>query len=102
MNDTEQGLAGADTSKPSPAGSYDCYLGGTANFQADRDAVGQILELVPEITDAAWANRGFLQRSVRWMAQRGIRQFVDIGAGMPTQRCTHEAARAITPQARVL
>jgi len=81
---------------------YDYYLGGTANFRADRDAVSRILELVPEIKDAAWANRGFLQRAVRWMAQRGIRQFIDLGAGMPTQRCTHEVAREIIPDARVL
>jgi SAM-dependent methyltransferase len=81
---------------------YDRYLGGTANFQADRDAVDRILDLVPEMRDAAWANRGFLQRAVRWMAERGIRQFVDLGAGLPTQRCTHEVAREIAPDARVL
>jgi len=81
---------------------YDRYLGGTANFPADRDAVDRILELVPEIRDAAWANRGFLQRAVRWMAGRGIGQFMDLGAGLPTQRCTHEAARDIRPDARVL
>jgi hypothetical protein len=102
MNDTEQAPPGVDTSKPNPARMYDYYLGGTANFRVDREAVGRILELVPEIRDAAWANRGFLQRAVRWMAQRGIRQFVDIGAGMPAQRCTHEVAREITPDARVL
>jgi O-methyltransferase involved in polyketide biosynthesis len=81
---------------------YDRYLGGTANFQADRDAVDCILALVPEMRDAAWANRGFLQRAVRWMAERGIRQFIDLGAGLPTQRCTHEVAREILPDARVL
>lgn len=102
MSDTEQAAPGVDASKPSPARMYDYYLGGTANFQVDRDAVSRILELVPEIKDAAWANRGFLQRAVRWMAQHGIRQFIDLGAGMPTQRCTHEAAREIAPDARVL
>jgi hypothetical protein len=93
---------GVDPSKPSPARMYDCYLGGTANFQADRDAVDKIVELVPEIRDAAWANRGFLQRAVSWMAERGVRQFIDLGAGLPTQRCTHEVAQAIAPDARVL
>lgn len=102
MSDTEQAPPGADASKPSPARMYDRYLGGTANFRADREAVSRILELVPEIKDAAWANRGFLQRAVRWMAQHGIRQFIDLGAGMPTQRCTHEVAREIAPDARVL
>lgn len=102
MSDTEQAAPGVDASKPSPARMYDYYLGGTTNFQVDRDAVSRILELVPEIKDAAWANRGFLQRAVRWMAQRGIRQFIDLGAGMPTQKCTHEVARDIAPDARVL
>ena len=88
---------GVDPSMTSPARMYDRYLGGTANFQADRDAVDRILELVPEIRDAAWANRGFLQRAVRWMAERDIRQFIDLGAGLPTQRCTHEVAREIRP-----
>lgn len=102
MSDTERVPPGVDASKPSPARMYDRYLGGSANFQADRDAVDRILEVVPEIRDAAWANRGFLQRAVRWMAERGIRQFIDIGAGLPTQRCTHEVAREIVPTAQVL
>jgi SAM-dependent methyltransferase len=102
MNDGRQVPQGVDPSRPSPARMYDCYLGGTANFQADRDAVDRIVELVPEIRDAAWANRGFLQRAVRWMAERGICQFIDLGAGLPTQRCTHEVAREVVPDAVVL
>lgn len=102
MSDAQQVPHGVDPSRPSPARMYDCYLGGTANFQADRDAVDRIVELVPEIRDAAWANRGFLQRAVRWMAERGIRQFIDLGAGLPTQRCTHEVARKVVPGAAVV
>ena len=102
MSEMNRVPPGVDVSKPSPARMYDRYLGGTANFQADRDAVDRILELVPEIRDAAWANRGFLQRAVRWMAERDIRQFIDLGAGLPTQRCTHEVAREIRPDARVV
>lgn len=102
MSEMQPAPPGVDVSKPSPARMYDRYLGGTANFQADRDAVDRILELVPEIRDAAWANRGFLQRAVRWMAQRGIRQFIDLGAGLPTQRSTHEVAREVSPDARVV
>ena len=102
MSEAERVPPGVDASRPSPARMYDRYLGGTANFQADRDAVDRILDLVPEMRDAAWANRGFLQRVVRWMAERGIRQFIDLGAGLPTQRCTHEVAREILPDARVL
>ena len=94
--------AGVDVTRPSPARMYDLYLGGTAGFQVDRDAVRRILDLVPEMRDAAWANRGFLQRAVRWMAERGIGQFIDLGAGLPTQRCTHEVARQVEPGARVL
>ena len=102
MNDGQQVPQGVDPGRPSPARMYDCYLGGTANFPADRDAVARIVELVPEIRDAAWANRGFLQRAVRWMAERGIRQFIDLGAGLPTQRCTHEVAREVDPGAVVV
>lgn len=102
MSEAERVPPGVDASRPSPARMYDRYLGGSANFQVDRDAVDRILELVPEIRDAAWANRGFLQRAVHWMAERGIRQFVDLGAGLPTQRCTHEVARKVQRDARVL
>jgi len=102
MSEMNRVPPGVDASRPSPARMYDRYLGGTANFPSDRDAVDRILELVPEIRDAAWANRGFLQRAVRWMAERDIRQFIDLGAGLPTQRCTHEVAREIRPDARVV
>jgi S-adenosyl methyltransferase len=102
MSEMDRVPPGVDPTKPSPARMYDRYLGGTANFPADRDAVDRIVELVPEIRDAAWANRGFLQRAVRWMAERDIRQFVDLGAGLPTQRCTHEVAREVVPDARVV
>jgi hypothetical protein len=88
---------------PSPAGIYDFWLGGTASNEADREAARRITSAVPEIRQIAWANRGFLMRAVTWMAQeRGIRQFIDIGAGFPTQRPTHEVARAVAPECRVL
>jgi SAM-dependent methyltransferase len=102
MTDDPQIRPGVDTSRPSPARMYDCYLGGTANYEVDRQAVQRIVTLVPEIRDAAWANRGFLQRAVRWMASRGISQFIDLGAGLPTQRATHEVARTAIPDARVV
>jgi S-adenosyl methyltransferase len=87
---------------PSPAGIYDYWLGGTANSQADRDAAERIKQALPEISRIAWANRGFLTRVVRWMAERGIRQFIDIGAGLPTQKATHEVAGAIAGGCRVV
>jgi hypothetical protein len=89
--------------RPFVAGMYDYYLGGTANSAADRAAVERIKEVLPEIADAAWANRGFLQRAVRRMAADwGIRQFIDIGAGLPTQRNTHEVVADFVPDGRVV
>jgi hypothetical protein len=89
--------------RPFVAGMYDYYLGGTANSPADRAAVERIKEVLPEIVDAAWANRGFLQRAVKRMAADwGIRQFIDIGAGLPTQRNTHEVVADFVPDGRVL
>jgi hypothetical protein len=102
MSDAEQAPA-TGAAKPSPAGMYDCYLGGTANSPADREAVERIMRAIPEIKQVAWANRGFLLRAVTWLAEeRGIRQFIDIGAGLPTQKPTHEVARGIIPGSRVV
>jgi hypothetical protein len=82
---------------------YDYYLGGTANTQADRDAVERIKQVIPEIGETAWANRGFLQRAVRRMANDwGVKQFIDIGAGLPTQRNTHEVVADAVPDGRVV
>jgi O-methyltransferase involved in polyketide biosynthesis len=89
--------------RPFVAGMYDYYLGGTANTEADRAAVERVRQFIPEIGDVAWANRGFLQRAVKRMAADwGIRQYVDIGAGLPTQRNTHEVVRESIPQGRVV
>jgi hypothetical protein len=88
---------------PHVAGMYDCYLGGTANTAADRAAVRKMREALPDVIDAAWANRGFLQRSAKRMAQEwGIRQFLDIGAGLPTQRHVHEVVAEAVPDGRVV
>ena len=105
QNLREVPMTGAD--KPaepsaSPAGIYDYWLGGDAGSQADRDAARRIMSAVPEIRQIAWANRGFLMRCVTWMAEQGIRQFIDVGAGFPAQRPTHEVARAVHPDCRVV
>ncbi|GGT71002.1 SAM-dependent methyltransferase [Actinomadura citrea] len=102
MSETEQAPPGVDTTVPTPARMYDYYLGGTDNFEVDRAAAEKVLVNMPEAGDTAWANRGFLQRSVRWLALRGIRQFIDIGAGLPTMNNTHDAAQAVASDARVL
>jgi hypothetical protein len=93
---------GVDPTTPSPARLYDYYLGGTTNYAADRMMAKRLGELIPELEDTAWANRAFHQRAAIWLAGRGIRQFLDLGSGLPTQGNTHEAVQAGAPQARVV
>jgi len=94
--------AGVDSDIASPARMYDYMLGGQHNYPSDRTAVERIRAQVPELSDAAWANRGFHGRSAVWMARRGIRQFLDIGSGLPTRNNTHQAVHKIAPGARVV
>jgi hypothetical protein len=100
---TDQGFPAGeiDTSRPHPARMYDYYLGGRDNYLVDREAAQQIVEASPEVVDSALANRGFLHRAVRFLAQSGVRQFVDIGTGIPTSPNTHEIAQSLLPDARV-
>jgi SAM-dependent methyltransferase len=101
--ETPQIPSGVDPEKPAPARLYDYYLGGTTNFPVDREAAERLRADLPEISDVAWANRGFHQRAARWLAgERGIRQFIDIGSGLPTQGNTHEVIQAISREARVV
>lgn len=93
---------GIDTSRPSVARMYDYYLDGKDNFQVDRDAVDRVAAAMPEIRHLAWENRAFLRRAVRYMARQGIDQFIDIGSGLPTVGNTHEIARQVIPDARVV
>lgn len=103
MSVAEYVPAGVDPTRPSPARMYDYMLGGTHNFQVDRDATEQFRAQMPDLEDAAWANRGFHGRAARWMAiERGIGQFVDIGSGLPTQSNTHEVVRAVAPDSKVV
>jgi hypothetical protein len=94
---------GVDPSAPAPARLYDYYLGGSNNFEADRIAAERLRLGLPELSDAAWANRGFHQRAAGWLAaDKHIRQFIDIGAGLPTQGNTHEVVQRAVPDARVV
>ena len=103
MAEAEQIPAGVDPTRPSPARMYDYMLGGTRNLQVDRDATERFLAQYPDLLDAASANRGFLRRAARLMAQaHGIRQFIDIGSGLPTQNNTHETVHQVAPDARVV
>ena len=93
---------GVDPTRPSPARLYDYFLGGTNNFPADREAAEYLRSRIPDVADALWANRGFHGRAAVWMANHGIRQFLDIGSGLPTQNNTHESVHRIDPEARVV
>ncbi len=94
--------AGADYSRPAPARIYDYMLRGDNHFQTDILAAERILSAVPEIRDCAWSNRGFHQRAAKWIAERGVRQFIDIGSGLPTVGNTHEVVQKVGPGARVV
>lgn len=97
-------MSQAGTRIPSPAGIYDCLLGGKNHHPADRAAAGAIRAVLPEAGAAAWANRGFHQRAAIWMARRGIGQFIDLECVLApaTASSTHEAVQKVNPAARVL
>jgi S-adenosyl methyltransferase len=95
--------AGVDPTKPSIARVYDYWLGGTHNLVADRELGRRMETLDPRIPAACRANRAFLGRSVRFLAeQAGICQFIDIGSGIPTAGNVHEVAQRAAPDARVV
>jgi hypothetical protein len=92
-----------DTSMANQARIYDYLLGGKDNYAADRAAVDAVLKVAPELGFTARANRAFLGRVVRYLsAEAGIRQFLDIGTGIPTAGNTHQVAQAIAPESRVV
>jgi hypothetical protein len=92
-----------DDSKPSPARLYDYYLGGTHNLPVDRAYGDRLKAAVPDLEDGVWANRGFHQRAAAWLAEEiGLRQFIDIGSGLPTRNNTHEAVQKVARDARVV
>jgi hypothetical protein len=93
---------GVDTSVPTPARIYDYMLRGQNYFERDQQAAEQILKAVPEVRDAAWSNRGFHQRAAKWIAERGVKQFIDIGSGLPTVGNTHEVVQKVVPDVRVV
>ena len=103
MTDTDQAPAGIDVSVASSARMYDYFLGGHNNFAADRIAAQKVLEFWPEAPLVARENRSFLGRAVRFLiAQAGIRQFIDLGTGLPAMGSVHEVAQAVDPDSRVI
>ena len=92
-----------DTGTAHIARVYDYWLGGKDNFAADRAAGEEALEAFPGLISSVRANRAFLARTVRYLAgERGIRQFLDIGTGIPASNNTHEVAQSVAPEARVV
>jgi hypothetical protein len=92
-----------DTSKPHAARVYDYLLGGKDNFAVDRDTAHAIMQIVPTARTAARENRAFVGRAVRYLvAEAGIRQFLDIGTGLPSANNVHEVAQSIAPECRVV
>ncbi|HEX9063583.1 MAG TPA: SAM-dependent methyltransferase, partial [Streptosporangiaceae bacterium] len=91
-----------DTDRPSVARLYDFFLGGFHNFAADRELGRKLLEAEPFARHIVTENRKFLGRAVRFMLASGVRQFLDLGSGIPTQENVHEIARQGDAGARVV
>jgi S-adenosyl methyltransferase len=92
-----------DTSVAHPARVYDYWLGGKDNYEADREAAEQVVAVMPSILPGVRANRAFLRRAVEYLAgEAGIRQFLDVGTGLPTAQNTHEVAQSIAPESRIV
>jgi hypothetical protein len=91
-----------DTNVPSAARVYDYFLGGTLNYQADRAFAAQVRELMPLVPDVARMNRSFLRRVVTYLLDQGVRQFLDLGSGIPTVGNVHQVAREQGTDARVV
>jgi O-methyltransferase involved in polyketide biosynthesis len=94
---------GVDPTRPSVARVHDCLLGGVENFATDRSVARKLKDAVPEVVDLVWCNRAFIGRVVDYLIREtGIRQIIDLGAGLPTIENTHEVAQFADPRARVV
>ncbi|KAB8189363.1 SAM-dependent methyltransferase [Nonomuraea phyllanthi] len=106
MAEADRVPAGINPNVPSVARMYDYYLGGRDNFASDREAAEKMIEIGRamgnDAREIALANRGFLGRAVRLLAESGVRQFIDIGAGLPTQDNVHQVAQRHAPGSRVV
>ncbi|MGW1670855.1 SAM-dependent methyltransferase [Streptomyces sp. NPDC002324] len=91
-----------DTSRPHPARMYDWYLGGKDNYPVDEAMGRQMLALDPRVPVMAQVNRAFMHRSTRWLTENGVRQFLDIGTGIPTEPNLHQIAQRVAPDAHVV
>lgn len=93
---------GIDISVPSVSRIYDYYLGGSHNFEVDRQTARRAMEFLPGLPKIMQANRAFMRRAVRYAVAEGVTQFLDIGSGIPTFGNVHEVAQAASPDARVV
>ncbi|YCK34956.1 SAM-dependent methyltransferase [Actinomadura sp. ATCC 39365] len=94
---------GVDVTRPSVARVHDCLLGGVENFSVDRSVARRLKDAVPEVVDLVWCNRAFIGRIVDFLVREaGIRQIIDLGAGLPTIENTHEVAQFADPRTRVV
>jgi SAM-dependent methyltransferase len=93
---------GIDIDRPSAARIYDYWLGGSHNFAVDREIARSVTAAVPDTARIMQANRAFLHRAVRYLVDQGIRQFLDLGSGIPTLGNVHEVAQKAAPESRVV
>ncbi|WP_433340858.1 SAM-dependent methyltransferase [Streptomyces sp. CA-253872] len=91
-----------DTTRPHPARMYDWFLGGKDNYPVDEEMGRKVLAIEPNVPVLARMNREFMRRATRWLASRGIRQFLDIGTGIPTAPNLHQIAQGVAPDARIV
>jgi SAM-dependent methyltransferase len=97
-----QAPEGVETDRPSVARLYDFFLGGHHNYAADRELARRLLQVEPNARHIVAENRAFLGRAVSYLTQAGIRQFIDLGSGIPTQENVHEIAQRDSSEARVI
>jgi hypothetical protein len=96
-------LSAIDTSRPHPARMYDYYLGGKDHYPVDEEAAQEVLRRTPQVRDSTRGNRRWMHRVVRHLAEEhGIRQFLDLGAGLPTPPNLHEVVQEVDPTCRVM
>ena len=93
---------GFSAGRPSVARVHDALLGGHDNFAADRELAGRLLEICPDLGSAARENRSFTARAAGWAARQGIRQYADLGCGLPAHPSAAAAARAVVPSVRLV
>jgi hypothetical protein len=95
-------MTGIDTSRPHSARVYDWWLGGKDNYPVDEELGERILAIDPNVKTSAQANRRFMHKATRLLAQEGVRQFLDIGTGIPTEPNLHQIAQQAAPESRVV